>query len=237
MANCAWLAPNPRNAPHTRLLVRAAIDSTSTAGTWYGAGGVAGRPLEHLHPDRRVGAGVADGAHLDRGEHAVGVAAGPVLEADRVALGVDAEALLARQRALHRAVEQPRRERGVGLVAHVLLAAERAAVGDQLDRDPIGGEVEHAADVVAVVPHALAAGVDVQRRSSPSPDGHGERRLGLEEGVLDALGLEDLVDRVGAGRERAVDVAARVGAARQHVAVGAPHGQLGAGLDARPADR
>ena len=36
MANWAWLAPNPRNAPHTRLLVRAAMASTSTAGTWYG---------------------------------------------------------------------------------------------------------------------------------------------------------------------------------------------------------
>ena len=36
MANCAWLAPNPRNAPQIRLFVRAATDSTSTAGTWYG---------------------------------------------------------------------------------------------------------------------------------------------------------------------------------------------------------
>jgi hypothetical protein len=33
IANCAWFAPNPRNAPHTRLLVRAATASTSTAGT------------------------------------------------------------------------------------------------------------------------------------------------------------------------------------------------------------
>ncbi len=36
IANCAWLAPKPRNAPQMRLLVRAAIASTSTAGTWYG---------------------------------------------------------------------------------------------------------------------------------------------------------------------------------------------------------
>ncbi len=36
MANWAWLAPNPRNAPHAGLLVRTAIDSTSMSGTRYG---------------------------------------------------------------------------------------------------------------------------------------------------------------------------------------------------------
>ena len=36
MANWAWLAPNPRNAPQTGLLVRTATDSTSIVGTWYG---------------------------------------------------------------------------------------------------------------------------------------------------------------------------------------------------------
>ena len=36
IANCAWLAPKPRNAPHTGLFVRAAIDSTSMAGSTYG---------------------------------------------------------------------------------------------------------------------------------------------------------------------------------------------------------
>ena len=80
-----------------------------------------------------------------------------------MALGVQAEALLARQRALHRAPEQPGGERRLRLVAHVLLAAEGAAVGDELDDDPVGGDVEDAADVVAVVPHPLPAGVDVQR--------------------------------------------------------------------------
>jgi len=33
MANWAWFAPKPRNAPQIGLLVRTAIDSTSTAGT------------------------------------------------------------------------------------------------------------------------------------------------------------------------------------------------------------
>ena len=162
----------------------------------------------------------------------VGVAPGPVLEPDRVALGVHAEALLARQRALHRAVEQPRGERGVGLVAHVLLAAERAAVGHQLDRHPVGrrrrarGRCRRGRPTRPGRRSRRAAS-----RSSPSPRRHGERRLGLEEGVLDALGLEHLVHGVGARGEAAVDVAAGVGAARQHVVVGAPHGELGARLD------
>ena len=33
MANWAWLAPKPRNAPHTGLLVRAAMASTSMVGS------------------------------------------------------------------------------------------------------------------------------------------------------------------------------------------------------------
>jgi hypothetical protein len=36
MANCAWLAPKPRKAPHTGLLVRTATASTSMVGRWYG---------------------------------------------------------------------------------------------------------------------------------------------------------------------------------------------------------
>ena len=87
----------------------------------------------------------------------LGVAAGPVLEADRVPLGVDQQALLARERALHRPVEQPRGERRVGLVAHVFLATERTAVRHQRHGDLIVGDREHAGDVVAVVPHTLAA--------------------------------------------------------------------------------
>ena len=36
IANCAWLAPKPRNAPQTGLLVRTAMASTSMAGIVYG---------------------------------------------------------------------------------------------------------------------------------------------------------------------------------------------------------
>ena len=92
---------------------------------------------------------------------------------------------------------------------HVLLAAEGAAVGDELDGDLLVGQAEHRGDVVAVVPHALAA---ASRRAVavPSAAGTASVRLGLQEGVLDALGLERLVHDVGAGGERGVDVAAGV---------------------------
>ena len=128
--------------------------------------------------------------------------------------------LLARQRALHRRVEQERGERGLRLVRHVLLAAERAAVRDQLRGDALRIDVEHRRDLVAVVPHALAAGV---HRELAVGLGHDERRLGLEERVLDALGLEHVVHDVRARGERGVDVAALVRRARQHVAVELPH--------------
>ncbi len=58
---------------------------------------------------------------------------------------------------------------------------------------------------------------------------HDEGRLGLEERLLDALGLEHLVHDVRARGERGVDVAALVGGARQHVAVELPHGVVGVG--------
>ena len=106
-----------------------------------------------------------------------------------------------------------------------------ASVGDELDRHDVGVDSEHTADVVTVVPDALTARVHVEPASGVVSGRHGEARLRLEEGVLDALGLEDLVHGVGAGAEGGVDVAARVDAARQHVVLGAPHRDLGARLD------
>ena len=70
------------------------------------------------------------------------------------------------QRALHRALQQPGGQRGLPLVAHVLLATERAAVRHQLDRDCVGAHAEQRGDLVAVVPHALAARVHVQAAPS-----------------------------------------------------------------------
>ena len=118
---------------------------------------VAGRALEHLHPHTCVRSAVTDGSNLDGREVTFCVTSGPVLESDRMTLGMYPEALLPRQRALHRSIEEPCRERRVRLVAHVLLAAERAAVRHQRDGDRLVADREHPGDVVAVVPHALTA--------------------------------------------------------------------------------
>ena len=184
---------------------------------------VAGSTLEHLHPHARVGAAVADAAHAQRGQVAVGIATCPVLEANRVPLGMDQEALLARERALHRALQQEGSQRGLPLVAHVLLAAERTTVGDQLHRDRVDAHTEQSSDLVAVVPHSLATRVDQQVPVA----GHRQRALGLEEGVLDALRVEHLVHHVRAGGQRVVGVATRVFADGEHVVLGAEHRDLG----------
>ena len=153
-----------------------------------------------------------------------------------MALGVDEQRLLAGQRALHRPLQEVGGEGGLGLVGHVLLAAERPAVGHQLHLDPVDRQAEHRGDLVPVVPHALAAGPDLEDAVGP---GRGQRRLGLEEGLLDPLGLERLPHDVGRRRQRGLDVAAPgVGRAGQLVAVQLPHGvlvggQRGVGVDHR----
>ncbi len=133
------------------------------------------------------------------------------------------EALLPAERALDRAADQAGGQRGLALVGGVLLAAERAAVGDEVDEDAVLGLGQHVGDLAAVVPHALAAGEHLQ---PAVVERHDQRRLRLEEGVLDALGLEHLVDGVGAAGEGLVDVAPGVGAAGQEVPVEAPDGVL-----------
>ena len=107
----------------------------------------------------------------------------------------------------------------MGLVGHVLLAAEGTTVGHQLHGHPVGVDAEHRGDLVAVVPHALSPGVDVQPAVGRR---RGQGGLGLHEGVLDALGLEDLVDHVGRTGQRGLHVATGVGRHRQHVAVKLP---------------
>ena len=63
------------------------------------------------------------------------------------------------------------------------------------------------------------------RRAScrPSVSGTARRRLRFEEGVLDALGPERLVDGVGARRKGGVDVAAGVGARCDSTLSSVPH--------------
>ena len=79
-------------------------------------GRVTGCSLEHLHTDRRIRTGIADHACADRRQLSVGIASHGVFHADRVTLCVDEQALLARQGALHRALQEPRRECSLALV-------------------------------------------------------------------------------------------------------------------------
>ena len=120
-------------------------------------------------------------------------------------------------------MEKPRRQRGLGLIGHVLLAAEGAAVRDEFHADAVAIDAEHRRDLVAVVPDALAARVDVQPTVGA---GHGQGGLRFEESVLDSLRLEHLADHVGAGGQAGVHVAPGVGRAREHVAVGPPYSHL-----------
>ena len=64
MANCAWLAPKPRKAPHTELFVRTATDWTSIAGRWYGPDAWPAARSSTFHADGRVGPGVREHARL-----------------------------------------------------------------------------------------------------------------------------------------------------------------------------
>ena len=110
----------------------------------------------------------------------------------------------------------------MGLVAHVLLAAERPAVGYQLDGDAPGVDSQNRGDLVAVIPHPLTTRIHVK----PVVGGHSQSRLGFHEGVLDALGLEDLLDHVGRAGQGRLYVAPGVGGDGQHVAIQFPHSVL-----------
>ena len=85
------------------------------------------------------------------------------------------------------------------------MAPNAPPVGDLRHADALLGQAEERGDLPAVVPDALALRVDVER---PVAVRHGERRLRLEERVLDELRAERLADDVRGAGERGVDVAA-----------------------------
>ena len=120
------------------------------------AGRVAGRALEHLHPDRGVGAGVADDARAHRVQHALRRAADLVLHVERMTLGVDPDRLVAGELDLDGAAERAGHQRGVALHAEVFLASEPAAVGHERDLDLLFFEAEQQRHLTAVLVDALA---------------------------------------------------------------------------------
>ncbi len=70
-------------------------------------------------------------------------------------LGVEADALLARQRHAHGPARHAGEQRGVALDVHVLLAAERAAGGHLGDAHAFHWGSEEAGDLLPVPPNAL----------------------------------------------------------------------------------
>ncbi len=133
-----------------------------------------------------------------------------------MALGVHADQLFARELDPHRTPAQAREQRRLSLDCHILLAAECAAVRDQLDKQPLLRLAKHRGDLAAVLEDALALGQDVQPTVGQRP---GQAGLWFEEQVLDPLGLPFAADDMRRRGERGLDVAARVARCREHVAV------------------
>ena len=90
--------------------------------------GVASRALEHFHAHAGVCTRVANRMYAQTSELAVGIATGPILEHDRMTLGVHAQALFAAHGAFHRSLQPPRSKRRVRLITHVFFAAECTTV-------------------------------------------------------------------------------------------------------------
>ncbi len=177
---------------------------------------MAGGALEHLAADRSVGPGVAENGDFRCGEMAFGVATHRVVHSERVALRMHADRLFAGELDPHRTRGQAREKRRLRLNGHVLLATEGAAVGGQFDEQPILRLAKDGGDLAAVLEDSLALAQDVQPAVGQRA---GETGFWLQKQMLDTLGLPFAADDMGGGRERGIDVAARVPGDRKHIPV------------------
>ena len=129
---------------------------------------------------------------------------------------MEAEALRARQREQHRPPGHVGQQRGVALDVQVLLGAERAAVRDlgHADLRPRAARGTRRSGAGPPTPPGPA-----RTRGSRRPSRHGERRLRLEERVLDrpGSGTSRVSTWADAGQRR-VDVASLHDRGRQQVA-------------------
>ncbi len=185
-------------------------------------GRVSRRALEHLGPDRRVRARVADHPRADGREAPLGVTARAEVDRDRVALRVEAHGFLAREDELDGLPRHAGQQRGLRLDRQVLLASERAAVRDEDDVHLVLGEREERRDLPPVVEDALP--LRVERETGPRilagrVARNGDAGFGLEVQVLDALRPPRPLDDVGRRRERRLGVAASHDRPREEVAL------------------
>ena len=155
------------------------------------AAGVAGGPFQHLVAHARVRARVPDDASPDRHQVALLVAPHRVLHPHGVALGVKAHALRARKRQQDWLAREHRQEGSLRLHVEVLFRSECPAVGHLGHPDLLLGKRQERSHLSAVVPHSLSLRVEMQGDAGFGV-GNGQTGLGLEEGVLDELGLEGL---------------------------------------------
>ena len=116
------------------------------------------------------------------------------------------ETLFTSNRTLDRPTRQMGGERRLRLVRHVFLAAKRSPIGHQLDGDRGLLDTQDCRDLVAVIPDALATGIDMQ----PCFGRDRQRRLGLQEGMLNPLRLVHVVHRERGAGECRIRVAAHV---------------------------
>ncbi len=180
-----------------------------------GAASVSRGSLEHLVADARICAGVPNDPSPHGGQTPFVVAPDRVRHRQRVAFGVEPDALGAAHREQDGTAGGDGAERGVALHVQVLLGAERSPVRDLRDAYALLRPAKERRDLMPVLPHALTLRRDVQRAVGL---GNRESRLGLEEGVLDELRSERLGQHVGRALEPRVDVAATNDRRREHVA-------------------
>ena len=171
-------------------------------GDLVGGAGVPRGPFQDLVAHAGIGARVPDDAGANRQQVAVGVAAGGVLHPEGVALGVETQALGAREGKVDRPVGQERQQRRVTLDAEILLAAE-AAAGRHLGDPDLGLlQAKEGRNLAAILPCSLSLGVEVEAgselvRGLAVGARNGEACLRLQEGVVDRLRPEGLADDMG----------------------------------------
>ncbi len=129
---------------------------------------------------------------------------------------MQADGFLAIQGQFDRPPRDPGQQRGLRLDRHVLLAAEGAAVGHQLDEDLVLVDAQEARHLAAVVEDALALGVEMEP-AIVSRGHHGALRLQVE--MLDPLCPPGAADDVCALGQRRLRVATPDDGLRQHIVV------------------
>ncbi len=133
---------------------------------------------------------------------------------------MDADGFLARENEAHRLPGDTRQERRLRLDRHVLLAAERAAVGNEDDVEGLGRDIQECRDLPVIVEDPLPLREERHRCARVVPGRVARRshaRLRLQIQMLDALRLPRSLDDMSRRRERSFRVAAVYDRAREEV--------------------